>query len=480
MCGGFPTVPYSSLSEARIKKLKGVPLTLKQVNSIAEMADAIGGNKGWPIAISNFEDSHIISDGAWIENSENNKEFSSAYITKQDNGKYWITTVSTAAVKDREGETYTTKAIDYDIMLSKESNKYPEFRVFHSKLLGIGRVQKMSRVGIFAIDEGESYDDAFSLDVCNKMLANNSEGKWRVSRGFLILEASGLCPDCGEDLLIRSKHMKVGFRCPTCKSIQLGNQGSLGNLRFLKTKTLDITITDTPAVPWTGVSAIPVDLSQMEVTMDKKVLKERLLKAGIEEVLIDERLNSLTPDMLKEFDDIPDAMILKEFQSTSKDKGSEDDENTFTLDPQVLKEFSKIVHDEVSSQLDGLSVEVDEDEEKEVPGLVELKESVEELKELVQSLMDSRDKELDKDIPRSGLRVLRTKSKLPPKTQDPNAEDPEDAADNAVDEEAEGEMTPEMKKKKKLMMKEFEDAVVIMRSDGSRVKSMTDLVTGGE
>jgi hypothetical protein len=477
--GGFPTVPYSSISEARIKKLDGVSLTLSQINAITRMADAIGGDKGWPIAISNFKKSHKISNDSWVEDSEKEKELSNAYITKQDNGKFKITAVSTAALKDRDGETYTTEAIDYDIMLSKETKQYPEFRVFHCKYLGIGKVQKMSRVGIFAIDEGESYDDAFSLDVCNKMLTNNTDGKWRVSRGFLVLEASGICPDCGEGLLIRAKHMKVGFRCPTCKAIQLGNQGSLSNLRFLKTKTLDVTITDTPAVPWTGASAIPVDLSHMEVTMDKKVLKERLLKAGIEESLIDDRLNALTPDMLKEFDDIPEAMILKEFQADHEDgKDSEDlDENTFTLDPAVLKEFGKIVDDVVSSRLEGLQIEVEESEEKEVPDLVELKESVQAMKESIEEikklLTGTRTKETDEeDIPRtSRLKVLRTKAVHP-------SDDEEDPESDEEGNEPKGKSKGKMPFKKD-KDKEYDDGVAIMASDGTKFDSMTSLVTSG-
>jgi hypothetical protein len=395
---------------------------------------------------------------------------SAAYITKQANGKYWITAVSTAAMKDREGETFTTEAIDYDIMVSKETNQYPEFRVFHSKGLGIGKVQKMSRVGIFAIDEGESYDDPFSLEVCEKMLSNNADGKWRVSRGFRILEASGLCPDCGENLLIRSKHMKVGFRCPTCKAIQLGYKGALGNLSFLKARTFDITVTDTPAVPWTGVSASPVDLSQMEVMMGRKELKERLLKAGLDEEKINKRLDSLSDETLKEYDNIPDADVLKEF---SEDPG-DSDENTFTLDPAVLGEFTKIVKKELTEQLEGLTVEVEEEELKEVPELIALKESVDALTELVQTLVGSRKKEVDpEDTPRSGLRILRTKAaKFPPE------KDEEDGMDEEDDETTMPKGKP---KAPKSCAKEFEDEeVLIMNSEGKRMKSMTELVTGGE
>lgn len=480
---------YSKLSEAKIKKLDGIPLTLSQVNSIAEMADVIDGDKGWPIAISSFKQSHVIFEDKWIEDA---KEVSSVNISKQANGSYWITAVSTAALKDREGETFTIAAIDYDMDMAKEFNEYPEFRVFHTNGLGIGRVSKMSRVGIFAVDEGESYTDPFSISVCEKMLLHNEDGKWRVSRGFRVLEASGICPKCGEDLLIKTKQMQIGFRCPSCKSIQIGSKGSLGDMRFLKTRTFDLTVTDTPAVPWTGVTAYPMDLSNMEVMMNKKELRKRLLNAGLEESAVDERLGQVSEDKLKEFDDIPDAILMKELGLTEKSASSTaEDENVFTLDESVLKEFTKIVNKELtaviekalSEKLDGLSIEVDDSAtvSKEADILTMLKEltdTVSEISNLVQSMTKSdnaRIKELVEETPRNGLRIIRTKAAKPAE-EDETEDDGEEETPPAKN----GKKMPAwLKPKKEVAEDDYDDDVVIMDADGNRAKSMTELVTGG-
>jgi hypothetical protein len=464
----------------RIKEVDNVELTLSQVNSIARMADAIGEDKnGWSIAISSFKKSHKISGGKWVKDNILDKEISSAYVTKQDNGTYWITAVSTAAIKDREGETFTTAAIDYDMNVAKETGVYPQFRVFHSGGLGIGQVSKMSRVGIFAIDEGSSYNDAFSLDVCEKMLSRNADGKWRVSRGFRVLEASGICPDCGEDLLIRTKHMAIGFRCPTCNSIQLGSKGSLGNLKFLKAKTFDITVTDVPAVPWTGVSAFPIDLSYMEVGMNKKELRTRLLKAGLDELKVDERLEGISEDTLKEFDNIPEAILLKEFSADAEESETTiDSDNVFTLDESVLKEFSKIVAKQVSEvvsmQLDGLTVEVEEDELKENSKIVELQGAIDELKELVELLIGKKTTVSDEvETPRNGLRVLRAKA-FPPKKDGKNKFPPDEESDEDSSDDEDADNAPVKK-----VAKEYGDDVLIVGANGKRMKSMTDFVTSG-
>ena len=71
-------------------------------------------------------------------------------VTKQNDG-YVIMTVSTVALPDQEGETFTTKAMDNDIEFAKHYG-YPEFRVFHHGGLGIGKVTEMSRVGMFAVE----------------------------------------------------------------------------------------------------------------------------------------------------------------------------------------------------------------------------------------------------------------------------------------------------------------------------------------
>ena len=471
-------MPYSKISDAHLKKLDDVPLTLDQINEIAKMADAIGGDKGWPIAISNFKKSHKIVGNHWESNSENDKEFSSTYVEKQSNGKYKIVAISTAAVRDKEDETFTTEAIDYDARISEETGEYPEFRVFHSKDLGIGKVTKMSRVGIFAVDEGESYDDPFSLEVCEKMLTNNDDGRWRVSRGFKVIEASGICKKCGENLLLKEIHLQIGHRCPVCKSVSMGSKGSLKSMRFLKARTFDITITDTPAVPWTGVTAVPVDKSQMEDLMaTKKELRKRLLDAGMDESIVDARLDKISDEKLKEFDTIPDAILLKEFDAK---ENSDSDDNTFYLDEAVLGEFTKIVKKELTDLMNNLEVEVNDNEEVEkedniMTVIKELVDKVSNLEEVVQSLMRSDEdkmKELIEGTPRKGLMVLRNKACKR------SSNDVEDYDDEDEDGEEEDRNLPTRSMRHRKEFGQYADPVLIMDSEGNRVKSMTEFIHG--
>ena len=443
-------MPYSDISQARIKKLDDVPLTLSQINSIAKMADAIGDDKGWAIAISNFKKTHKIDGNSWVESKDEEKEYSDIFLEKEDDGRYKLIAVSTAALEDREGETFTTEAMDHDIQVAKETGEYPEFRVFHKKGLGIGKVTKMSRVGIFAVDEGYSYTDPFSLNVCEKMLANNRDGKWKVSRGFKLLEAAGNCPDCGSELMVRLKHMVVGFRCPRCKSVHLSGKGSLNNLRFLKTKTFDLTVTDIPAVPWTGVAAFPYSHLVQEVAMTKEELKKRLLKAGLDETVVDSRLESMSADSLKEFEVIPDAVLLKEFESDS-----DMEEDVFTLDPETLKEFSDIVDDKISVRmkelLDGMEIEVEDSSVlKEFNDRLEsLENTLKEIKELLESGKSSALKEKNEGFKPRKFRVLLNKQA---------AEEEEDEED--MDEEEDPEEDPSSKKKLPPWLKKELETVV--------------------
>lgn len=432
-------MPYSSISESRIKKLDGTSLTLEQINSIARMADAIGDD-GWAIAISNFKKSHHKEGGKWVKNKEL-EDFSNVIIEKESDGRWKIVAISTVAVKDLDEETFTVEAIDFDADNAKLTGDYPEFRMFHKKPLGIGKVEKMQRIGIFAVDSGHSYDDPFSLEVCEKILSKN-DGKWRVSRGFYVLEASGGCPHCGEQLLVGQKHLVIGFRCPSCKNIHT-NKGVLKDLHFRKTKTFDVTVTDIPCVPMTGVSAYRDVLHIMEVEMTKNELKQKLLDAGLDAEIVEERLKSIDDAQLKEFNDIPFAQVLKEF-----DGGSEEfEEAVFVLDESTLKEFSDIVREavkeEVTAAMNGLEIQVSDLEGfdvdlKELPQLAELMLEVKELKEAVNKLLStdsSRLKEMLNDMPRSGrLRIKRMK-------------------EEDMDEEEEEEEFPANKKKKNALEK---------------------------
>jgi hypothetical protein len=67
-------MPYKSLEEAKIKELEGTPLTLAQVNKIAEVADSIENGDGWAIAISQFKKTHKVKDGRWVEKSDNSRQ----------------------------------------------------------------------------------------------------------------------------------------------------------------------------------------------------------------------------------------------------------------------------------------------------------------------------------------------------------------------------------------------------------------------
>jgi phage FluMu protein Com len=339
--------------------------------------------------------------------------------------------------------------------------------------LGIGKVTKMARVGIFAVDEGISYDDPFSLSVCEKMLCDNKDGKWKVSRGFNVLEASGVCPDCSSTLLVRAKHMAIGFKCPKCDSVHLNYKGALDNLRFRKTKTFDITVTDVPAVPWTGVAAFPF-LNNLEVVMDKTKLKEKLLEAGIEEKQIDDRLKDLSPEALKEFDDIPMAEVLKEFKSDPEQ--TEDD--VFTLDPAVLKEFEEIVDKRMKSNIDGLEIEIEDSPEfKEYTARLEvIEEKQDEILSMLKELTSGKSKVEKEDQTPRKFRILRHKAAPP---EDEEEDDEESDEEDTEDAKPKGKKLPPWLKKS-LENKESEDGAVIMDGNGEVHKSMTEFLAGGE
>ncbi len=77
--GEFLTFPYSKISDApeNMKKLDGVPLSLTQINKIAEIADSIGVSKeknGYAIAKSQFKKTHHVDNGKWVENKKEKEE----------------------------------------------------------------------------------------------------------------------------------------------------------------------------------------------------------------------------------------------------------------------------------------------------------------------------------------------------------------------------------------------------------------------
>lgn len=221
--------------------------------------------------------------------------------------------------------------------------------------------------------------------------------------------------------------------------------------------------------------------------MNKSLLRKRLVKAGLSEEVIDERLKSISDETLKSFDGIPDAEILKQFNDedpeedqdeVEDDVEEEDDdddaaskelkdkEQVFVLDPAVLKEFAKIANSEaekvLTNLLEGATLETESSDEvtKEVEAITELKEQVEALTDAVNSLLDKdeeRLKELYADAPRgSALRISRFKQavKKPAKV----------TADDVDEEEA----SPIKRKKE----------AGIMGADGKVSANMTEFVIG--
>lgn len=487
-------MPWSKMSDvpANIRKLDGVSLTLSQANYIASVADTLKevghiDDSVYTFAVLQFKNNFQIHNGSWKLGEA--KDGSFALVEKQADGSYWITAVSTADVMDKEGETFGIEAIDYDLSQANKHKDYPEFRVFHSKHLGIGRVEKMSRVGIFAVDEGKSYTDPFSLQVCEKMLAPN-DGVYKCSRGFRVVEASGRCPDCDTNLIVKEDYF-YGFTCPICMSTR-SRYKELGGVRYRKARTFDVTITDIPCVPMTGAKAIKLPVE--DGIMTKEELKKRLSKAGISAEVIDQRLESITDDEMKHFDERPFAEVLKEFApDATKEAVSEG--QVFVLDPEVLADFTAIVRKEVQDAINGISIEIpDSDIElKEIPGLIALAEEVAELKEMVSALLrsdDQRLKELVDGAPRSGkLRIHRAVYKTGKTGK--TAPDEEDVDEEDADEELTEEEKAALKKngakemppylRKLLAMKEDDegDGVIIRGADGGTAKSMSEFVTGG-
>jgi predicted RNA-binding Zn-ribbon protein involved in translation (DUF1610 family) len=466
-----------------MRLLEGIKLSISQteaIDSVADTLESLGLERSWSELM--FKQSHDIRNGIWVS-----KDAESIVIAKErDDGAYDITTVSTAAIEDTEGETFTTDAIDWDAAQAKAHNDYPEYRMFHSKQLGIGKVNKMFRAGIFAIDQGISYKDNFSLSVCKNILANN-DGRWRCSRGFSVSEVSGQCSKCGKELVLKDRHMIAGFKCPNCDTAYLRYKSKLRGIQFKKTRTFDVTITDIPCNAMTGAIA---NKRIVEDTMTKEELKKKLLKAKIEEKDIDARLEDITDEQLKELDDIPFADVLKEFKDKPEPekppKEADSDETLFVLDPEVLKDFGNLVDEKIHKALEGLTIELPEEMElKEIPGLEELKEQVTALTEAVNALLEKDEERLkqllDASPRQAKLRIQRFKSKKP--IQDEG--DEEDLTDiEEGDEEDVAKNLPKWlakevgyptKKTKSLTP----DGAMVFGSEGKAVPTLTEFMTGG-
>lgn len=325
----------------------------------------------------------------------------STLIAKQSEGAYKLWSVSTAAIPDLETETFTTRAIDYDIKHAKRTGQYPEYRVYHSPLLGIGKVTKMYRVGIFAVEEGYSYTDPFSLQVC-KMLSE-SDGKWRTSRGFKPLLVQFGCKSCGNTLAITQKHMVIGYKCPVCSNGHITYKGAQG-IQYLEAVTFDITATDNPAVPMTGMTAMKLSDND-EDNMNKSTLKQRLLDLGVDEDVVDARLNIITDDQLKEYDAVPDALVLKSIEDDENEV--EDDEDAVDYNAEIELDDSVLdaISDRFKSVLDDAAFEIHIPDVSVDPAIVATMKEMQERLDMLYTSIAELTKELQGSAPKARLKV---------------------------------------------------------------------------
>lgn len=234
------------------KRLLGIDLTNEQQQLLEEVRQYLSDYEhAATLTKEHFFLTHVVVDNTWIQ-KESVSFRPYVFINRSEDGRYTLDTISTAQVVDSYGDTFTIQAMDYEVDRNMTTDFYPMYNVFHNLDLFIGRVTSMTRVGLFSIERGYSFDDKFSLDVCKNLLERN-DGKWRVSRGFLALETEGLCPGCGTNLMFHYQHFLHGFSCPACLYRNTEVKGIINNMMFYKTLTYELTITDVPAVKATTV-----------------------------------------------------------------------------------------------------------------------------------------------------------------------------------------------------------------------------------
>lgn len=178
------------------------------------------------------------------------------YKEEKEKGRWqdrWVA-VTTVEMWDREGERFSTAAMDYEIAHIAQRKEYPEFRMFHVRGFQLGMCDSMQRIGQYAVDQGYWYDTPFAQAV--KEVVARNKGRWKISRGFYPVEASGYCPECGEGLTVGPINYIVGVLCHACK--EWHTPSKLKQLTYLKTRTFDITVTDVPAVVRTAVAAYTI------------------------------------------------------------------------------------------------------------------------------------------------------------------------------------------------------------------------------
>jgi hypothetical protein len=150
-------------------------------------------------------------------------------------------------------QTVTTEAMDFDIKRALRTGIYPELRMFHVRGFKLGKADSMDRNGIYAVDQGYWNKDPFPQAV-KELVSTDVVRKWRNSRGFHPVKASGRCADCNADLNVGLMNFIFGAVCKECGAYYQTPE-MLKQLKYLATVTYDITITDIPALPETAVAA---------------------------------------------------------------------------------------------------------------------------------------------------------------------------------------------------------------------------------
>lgn len=164
----------------------------------------------------------------------------------------WIA-VSTIQEEDTYGQVVTTEAMDFDIKRALRTSIYPELRMFHVRGFKLGKADSMDRNGIYAVDQGYWNKQPFPLAV-KDLVSTDTNRKWRISRGFHPVKATGRCADCNTDLSVGLMNFIFGAVCKECGAYYQDPE-MLKQLKYLATVTYDITLTDIPALSRTAVAA---------------------------------------------------------------------------------------------------------------------------------------------------------------------------------------------------------------------------------
>ena len=176
----------------------------------------------------------------------------------------WVS-VSSHDIWDLQEQRMTTDAMDWDIARAYSTKSFPELRMFHVRGFKLGKCDSMARMDRRAVDQGSWLKTPFPQAV--KDLVINNDGKWKTSRGFYTVQASGQCPQCGSGLNVGLINFITGVTCKDCSTF-IPKAGMLDRLQYLKTMTYDISVTDVPVVPTTAIAAYSLS-TNMEINNGK-------------------------------------------------------------------------------------------------------------------------------------------------------------------------------------------------------------------